>query len=85
MPVEEGIMVYDPPKIVDMGDWIVEHPECDFVMERLPDDWQNIRVFAYAVDKEHNDALLTYKENNLDDKRLVGGVPASGFYSVFVE
>ena len=67
MPVEKGIVVYDPPQEVDMGEWMIAHPDCDFVMERLKNDWQNVRLYAYAEGKGYYE-----KSDELEDAECAG-------------
>ena len=73
MPVEEGIVVCDPPEEVDAGKWLESHPDCNTVFEDT-DVSSVIRVFAWSTGKEFNKKLKTFKDNSFPDKMILRGI-----------
>jgi hypothetical protein len=72
-----NIAMPDNPIIVNLGNWIIDHPECDSICERIgtgPD----YRIFAYALSKEGNVALQTLRDERFAGKKILMGVTMDG-------
>ena len=73
MKYGENITIYNEPVVVDCGEWAVEHPDCDTIIE--DDDYgQNIRVIAFANSEEGNSELKKYRNEYLAGKTILKGL-----------
>lgn len=72
-----NVIVPDWPLEVDFGDWIIDHPDCDTVYERISGS-SNILVYAYASDKSGNDILRDLRDRNYSGKKILQGVSENG-------
>ena len=73
MKYGENITIYDKPVVVDCGEWAVEHPDCDTIIES-GDYSQSICVYAYAKTEEGNDELKKYRNEYLSGKTILKGL-----------
>jgi hypothetical protein len=71
------ISVPEMPMEVDFGQWIIDHPGCDTIFERIAGNG-HILVYAYATSDEGNDMLHTYRDERLSKMKILQGVSADG-------
>ena len=73
MKYGENITIYNEPIVVDCGEWAVEHPDCDTIIDD-GDYSQSIRVYAFARSEEGNEELKKYRNEYLADKEILKGL-----------
>ena len=72
-----NISVPETPMEVDFGQWIIDHPGCDTIFERIAGNG-HILVYAYATSDEGNDTLQIYRNEKLANMKILQGVSADG-------
>lgn len=77
-----NISVQKTPIEVDLGEWIMSHPDCDTILEHAAGS-SNALVFAYAVNEDGNESLLKYRNENCPDMELLKGVSSYGIRKFF--
>ena len=63
------IAMPDKPITVNLGKWIIEHPECDSICER---------IYAYALSKEGNAQLQALRDEKFVGKKILMGITMNG-------
>ena len=77
-----NIHVYDEPITVDCGDWAVNHPDCDTIIEDT-ESAKIIRVFAYATSSEGNAELKRYRNEHMSGKTILKGLSRYAITGLF--
>ena len=72
-----GVCVPDWPIEVDFGEWIINHPDCDAIYERISGS-SNILIYAYAMTRSGNDALRVLRDQQFSGKKILQGVSERG-------
>ena len=72
-----GIMVLEYPITVNLGEWVIDHPDCDSICERIGTG-PNYLIYAYALDISANDALEKFRNEQYPDKKILTGVTMDG-------
>jgi hypothetical protein len=71
------VVVPEFPIETDYGNWAIEHPECDSIIEQIGTG-PIILVYAYATSHEGNKTLMRIKEQKFADKEILMGVTLDG-------
>lgn len=72
-----NIKIPNTPLVVNLGEWIIEHPDCDSICERI-DANHNYLIFAYASQKSGNQDIKKLRDERFSDKKILMGVTADG-------
>ena len=84
MNMEDNIVILDNPLDIDTGAWMVEHPDCDAIIEDVENSYgQRIRVFAYAVNELGNDILETIRNHRFSHMSILKGVSRYAIGGIF--
>ena len=73
----KNISIPEQPLEEDFADWILNHPDCDTIFEKINGS-SNILVYAYALNDDGNDDLLTVRKQRFPEKELLQGVSQRG-------
>ena len=71
------IMVPELPIEVDLGEWILNPPDCDTVLDDIQGSSHSL-VYAYATNEDGNDELHRYRDKNLPGMEILKGVSSYG-------
>ena len=71
------IIMPDNPLSVDFGKWILEHPECDAIIEQIGTG-PIMLVYAYSISKGANRELRRIRDERFKDKEILKGVTMDG-------
>lgn len=67
------IAVLEDPIKMDLGEWILAHPDCDTICDETGEDGE-IRIYAYSLNKAGNRMLMLVRNEKYTDKRILGGL-----------
>ncbi len=71
------ISIPDYPIEINYGDWVINHPDCDSIMEMIGNG-PIMLVYAYSTSKEGNKELRQLKDTSFSDKKILMGVSKDG-------
>ncbi|MBQ9361751.1 MAG: hypothetical protein IJT96_12020 [Lachnospiraceae bacterium] len=71
------IAMPDKPITVNLGKWIIEHPECDSICERIGSG-PDYLIYAYALSKEGNAQLQALRDEKFVGKKILMGITMNG-------
>ncbi|MBE5832194.1 MAG: hypothetical protein E7306_10705 [Butyrivibrio sp.] len=66
------ISIPDFPIEINYGDWVIDHPECDSIMEMIGTG-PIMLVYAYSTSNEGNKELRLLKDARFSDKKILMG------------
>ena len=69
------VVIPEYPITVNLGEWVIEHPECDSICERIG---PNYLIYAYATDKDGNGDLEELRDEKFSEKKILEGVSLDG-------
>ena len=71
------VVIPEYPITVNLGEWVIEHPECDSICERIGTG-PNYLIYAYATDKDGNGDLEELRDEKFSEKKILEGVSLDG-------
>ncbi len=77
----ENVIVPEFPIEANYGQWAIDHPECDSIVEQIGTG-PIILVYAYSVSKSGNKELELVKNSAFPDKEILMGVTLDGIRSL---
>ena len=72
-----NVVIPEYPITVNLGEWVIAHPECDSICERIGTG-PNYLIYAYATGKEGNGDLEDLRDEKFSDKKILEGVSLDG-------
>ena len=69
----EGIVILDSPVEVNAVEWLIQHPECDTIVNPFGNE-PDVFVCAYAKSWEYNGDLEKLWKSKYKGKELLGGI-----------
>lgn len=72
-----NISVPDSPIEIDMGKWVINHPDCDAIFDII-EGGPVIIVYAFSTAKEGNRPLHAFRDMKFSGKRILKGVSKDG-------
>jgi hypothetical protein len=71
------VAVPESPITANLGEWIIGHPECDSICEKIGSG-PDYRIYAYSLSKRGNEALQTLRDERFVGKKILMGVTMDG-------
>ena len=76
-----NIVVCNPPEEANYGTWLLNHPDCDTVIQHIGTG-ATILIYAYAKNASGNEELEQYRDSYMPDYDILMGVSEDGIRSV---
>ena len=71
---ENGIIYFDEPRLVQSVDFLMEHLDCDFIIDPVDDSLDYVYVLAVAENKDANQELNKVFKQKFNGYKIVQGM-----------
>ena len=78
---DNSVEVLECPIDISLGDWAIEHPECDAIYEPIGNG-PMIRIFAFARSHDGNAELKKTRAMKFETKRILKGMTYDGISGI---